>query len=168
MAKCNFLNNFQTILKKFFQHIFQRRHIKNTPEIVDSEEKIARFIFEKRHIKNNQIQYAAFIPHVPKNSADGTLEASVFRTDELSDSKIWDTGKAISLIRGRSLRGRANVIAQDIYNNNLAINPCDASRKIPNYRLHANIAGWPIDENERILKAIDLVSKASLTLIPTE
>ncbi len=132
--------------------------------MVHPNDHVGRFVFEKKYVKNSKVSYGAFGPHTPKNSPPKKLETSVFLITRLKDSQIWDIRKGIERLRARPLLGRADVIAQNVYDVNLEIYLCDAPNTVPHFDRHANLVGWPSDENELIMRASELALKASFSV----
>jgi hypothetical protein len=84
---------------------------------------------------------------------------SVFRIDSLSESKIWELGKAHVLIAsGRNLHARADIRVQSIRALSLSV-----KAKEPPPR-HAEIADWPSEKDARIAVAQRLADRASLAV----
>jgi hypothetical protein len=119
---------------------------------VDPDEKITRYIFDRNKIKWSvpKARHTAFMPR------HGCL--SVFRMYGLSEHLIWEKGEEVGTVRGRPLLARGDVIAQSVLDTELLIDPDDDPLR------HANIVGWPDNESEARLKAIELAEKAMLSL----
>jgi hypothetical protein len=128
----------------------------NVPKEVNGQETIARYITSKRWYsrKKNIVKPQAFMP-----PPDHRL--SVFRIDNLSESEIWEIGfkKVISKMNPpRNLHGRADILALNILENNLQIEPGNTPPR------HADIVGWPELKEEQKSIAQELAAKASLSL----
>jgi len=125
-------------------------------EEISGRETIARYITSKRWFsrKKNIVKPQAFMP--PPNH-----RLSVFRIDNLSETEIWKIGfnKVISKMNPpRNLRGRADILALNILENNLQIEPDNIPPR------HADIVGWPELKEEQKSIAQELAAKASLML----
>lgn len=119
-------------------------------------EDITRYIFSKKHYAKTtgRVKYPAFLPKKGKTS--------VFRIDELSDEQIWNIGENyVAPISSRTLRARGDIVASDVFDEDLAIKP-DTKK----HRLHTNIVGWPLEQAKIILLATNLADKAQLYLRP--
>lgn len=148
-----YLKRFLTILIDYF---LKRGSV---PKEIYSRETIARYITSKRWYsrKKNIVKPQAFMP--PPNH-----RLSVFRIDNLSETEIWEIGfnKVISKMNPpRSLHGRANILALNILENNLQIEPDNTPPR------HADIVGWPKLKEEQKSIAQELAAKASLRLHPS-
>lgn len=119
---------------------------------VTTDEKLSRFIVDKRWIqkKDGTVRAAAFLPYTNN-------EVSVFRTSALSDNETWEIGQGIATSQNpsRTLRGRAELVAEDVTFLGLSVIP---SEPPPH---HANISGYPIEESKAELIALKLADKAS-------
>lgn len=114
---------------------------------IEPSEILSRYIFTEKYLRpDNSVKWQAF---KPKNH-----ETSVYRTSDLSEPDIWDIGRDVETMSGRSLRGRADIRTSSVLEISL-----DVIDSIPP-PLHANIVGWPIDEAEIKQKALEL-SEAS-------
>ena len=126
------------------------------PKEINSQEIIARYLTSKKWYSrvNDIAKPQAFMP--PPD-----LNLSVFRIDNLSEPEIWKLGfkKVIDKMnQPRHLRGRADIQALRILENNLQIDPDNTPPR------HANIIGWPELKEEQKSIAQELAAKASLML----
>lgn len=88
-------------------------------------------------------------------------ETSVYRISSLNTTEIWDIGKNfVSEKRNKPLLGRADILTSDVLNTGLNVQPDPKP-----HPLHANIIGWPEEQSERKLVAIELANNAQLHLI---
>ncbi len=112
--------------------------------MVDDDELLARFIKYKRHIRENgTVRHNAFIPY-PYSGL------SVIRHFGLNEDELWDIGKSII----DRLHGRADIIAIEVRNQGLRIEPTATPQN------HANILGWPPEKESQKIIALELASKA--------
>jgi len=120
---------------------------------VGPTEPLARFIFQKNHFsrQNNRVKYNAFLPN-----PDG--ETSVFRTDELSEQALWQTGEQVGFQRTQTLYGRGDIRTDKVVEAGLSVQPKEPPKH------HANIVDWPVDKSERMSKAQQLAANARLLL----
>ena len=123
---------------------------------ITAQEALTRFITSKRWYsrKKNVVKPQAFMP--PPNH-----RLSVFRIDNLTETEIWKIGfnKVISKMNPpRNLHGRANIMALNILENDLQIEPDNTPPR------HADIVGWPELKEEQKSIAQELAAKASLRL----
>lgn len=116
---------------------------------VEQHETLARYIYTKNHYRSSDqtVKYGAFVP--PKNNR----QLSVFRISSLSENEIWIIGENL---RSLSLLGRADVQASYVFQIELSIDPDNTPQH------HANIIGWPSQDSEIKLKAIELADNAQL------
>jgi len=122
------------------------------------EEEIARYILQSGHFKANQsrVTYSAYMP-----AFNG--QTSVYRISGLTEPKIWEIGQQmVADKRQLPLKGRADLIASDILDENLNIEP-----ETVTHQLHANIIGWPEKKHKRILVAKKLAEKAEPHVNPS-
>lgn len=116
---------------------------------VDETENLSRFIlFSKWFRSDNTIKPDAFIP-------SPHVELSVTRQRNISESELWDLGKAVSTIRKCTLYGRADISAEPVMKQNLTIEPSEPPLN------HANIKGYPEDKSKQKLIALELAAEAS-------
>jgi len=121
---------------------------------VKPEESLSRYILDTAYIRSSDktVRHSAFMP-----SANG--ETSVFRISGLADFEIWGIGcLEVAQKRGKPLLGRADILALDVIENNLQIDPDN------NPPRHANIVGWPEERSEQKLIALRLAANAQLHL----
>jgi len=123
---------------------------------VNGQESIARYITNKSWYSRvkNIVKPRAFMPPLD-------LKLSVFRIDNLSKPEIWKIGikKVINKMnKPTNLHGRADILALNILDSNLQIEPDNTPPR------HANIIGWPELKEKQKSIAQELAAKASLTL----
>lgn len=126
--------------------------------IVAPSEIIARFLLYRNCYapETKRVKYPAFLPASDMNT-------SVFRVSTLSENEIWKIGKDdVAEKRGKQLHGRADIIAEYILTEGLAVKP-----DITSHPLHANIVNWPPEKQKQILFAKKLAEKTKLCLVPT-
>ncbi len=95
-------------------------------------EKIARFIFQKGcyAASTGRVKYNAFMPD--------KKETSVFRIDNLACDEIWEIGQTVvAKVRQQNLKGRAEIVAWDVYDADLLIEP-----ETSLHPLHPNNIRW--------------------------
>ena len=108
---------------------------------IDPNERLSHFIMQKNEFRpsNQTVKFKAFMP--PKNK-----RLSVYRTSTLSEDDIWSIGIAlVANPRGKTLYGRADLLAQTVYDLKQKVEP-----ETSNHCLHANITPWP-DKKEDVL-----------------
>ena len=119
---------------------------------------LTRFIFSRSHfsVTNREVKFKAFTP--PSNSED----LSMYRISGLSEGEVWAIGQ--EYVQGeRTLRARADLSAEVVYENNLEVIP-DTNA----HALHANITPFPADKNVRDRIARKLALASRLVIMPTE
>jgi len=99
------------------------------------------------------VKYAAFLPN------PNTGDTSVFRTSQVPDGEIWEIGdREVGIKRGKTVRGRADINASDVFSKRLETSPSEPPEK------HANIGRWPDGRSEQILISIELAKDSRLYL----
>jgi hypothetical protein len=115
---------------------------------VDKNEILSRFILYSKWIRgDNTIRPEAFVPHPH-------IDLSVTRQKNITESKLWELGNDVAVIRNRILHGRADIAAESIFLNRLIIEPSEPPLN------HANIKGFPEEKSEQKLIAMELASKS--------
>jgi len=107
---------------------------------VAPDERISRYIVESSKIKKSEkrVRHTAFLP--PKNR-----KLSVYRTSGMEEAEIWDIGRnKVAEVLKKTLYGRGDLQASDVTTTALRIEP-----DVQIHPKHANIEGWP-DDDERI------------------
>lgn len=125
-------------------------------ETIPQSEQLTRYILHKSNYSPTigRVKYNTFMPD--KNS-----ETSVYRIASLDTTEIWNIGKNfVSKKRERPLLGRADILTSDVLAVRLNVQPDPKP-----HPLHANIIGWPEEQSERKLIAIELAANAQLHLI---
>lgn len=123
---------------------------------VSENERISRFLLDKGHIRTSDktVKYNAFMP--PK-----TGKLSVYRTEGVAEAEIWNIGQEkVAAIRKSPLIGRADLLAQDIFDKGLDVVP-----ETSPHPLHADIVGWEADTALVRLIALKLAATAKLILV---
>jgi len=116
-------------------------------------EDLSKFIFNKSQFSssNKRVKYSVFIP--PSNR-----RLSVFRSTDLSENEVWEIGNAIGIERKLTLLARADIRVASVTKTGLEIDVDDIPPR------HANIVGWPDEDSEIKLKAMELAENAQLHL----
>lgn len=124
------------------------------PNDVSPQESLARYVLQRSHFRaDGTIKHNALMP-----ARDG--KTSVFRVSGLTDSEIWNIGHDhVVPKRGKPLLGRAEIMAQHVFDSNLGV---EADEPPPR---HANITGWPEEQSECILLAQELAARAEFCRI---
>ncbi len=116
------------------------------------EEARARFLISSRFFSrgSNRVKADAFIPHP-------FLELSVFRTHGLAEAEVWSIGDSVARPQGRTLYGRAEVLAEAVVKLGFGVVPAEPPP------LHAHITGWPADDRgAQRIRAVELPAAARL------
>ncbi|MFW6137801.1 MAG: hypothetical protein ACOC7U_01375 [Spirochaetota bacterium] len=121
---------------------------------VQLNENTTRYLFQKGLFSKTKgiVKTGAFIPNEGK--------VSVFRIKGLKEKQIWEIGEKVGLSRKPSLKGRGDIIVNEIIDENLEVVP-DTST----HERHADISGWPDDYSSQQLIASKLALKSSLHLL---
>lgn len=120
-------------------------------------ELLARFIFSRKHysVENNRVKHGAFMPL--SNPDTSVFEVSIFKISGLADEHIWSIGDTkVAQPSGRTLYARGDISAGSVESNQLRVTIDDLPVR------HGTITGWPEEESEQKLIAIELASSASL------
>lgn len=116
------------------------------------KEKITRYIFSKKHFRssNRTVKYNVFMP------LNG--ETSVFLISGLSENEIWKLRDREATRTRPSLKGRADILALFVLQQDLKVN-------VDNNPIgHANIIGWPEEKSKQMSIAQELAADAHLHL----
>ena len=141
---------------------------------ISQDEVLTRFIFDRKKgfsPGNRTVKFKAFMP--PLVSKDPPLyspDLSVYRISALSDSdeefsddKVWEIGREYVQTAGRTLKARANLSVDNVYQNNLEV----VSAPYPHKR-HANITPFPAARIACQRIATKLALASELVIIPPE
>ena len=114
--------------------------------------RISRFVMQKRHIRSSDltIRHNAFMP------PNGRTEISAFHTDGIVELDVWALGARA--VPDRTIRGRGDLQKTAISRVGLSV---DYDNVPPR---HLNIAGYPTDKDQQVLKAQELARRARLVL----
>ena len=117
------------------------------------EELLARYIFDKSYYRSSDstVRPNAFMP-APDN------KTSVFQINSLKENKVWNIGQEVASQRKKTLLGRADILAKQVFDKKLGIE----SAKPPPH--HANII-WPLEKSEQKMIAMELAALAKLHLL---
>jgi len=129
------------------------------PEDVSDDEWLARYILYRRHIRRDgsgSVKPEAFIPHPH-------ADLSVTRYLALDEFQIWRTGQGVAKQTGKTLYGRADVVAANFTRHRLSVN----SDPLPDNPNHANISNWPADKPAQKMLAIEIAKDAGKAKIFT-
>lgn len=122
------------------------------PNDVSPQESLARYVLQRSYFRaDGTIKHNAFMPARDRNT-------SVFRISGLKNAQIWEIGNRY-VARQRPLLGRAQLVAQNVFDNNLEVEPDEPPPQ------HANITGWPEDRSECKMLAQQLAARAEFCRI---
>jgi hypothetical protein len=130
---------------------------------VDPQDRISRYLLlQKSFDAKAQIVLAqAFKP--PRPTKDFPLrQTSVYRTQGVGEGEIWELGdRYVTLLHPKHwpVLGRADLTAKDVSDADLTIVP----HPNPHPR-HADIEGWPSQDEEIEMKVTYLARKALLVI----
>ena len=118
--------------------------------IIKPNERLSRFVVSSNDFRpsNQTVKFTAFKP--PKNK-----RLSVFRTSTLSEEYIWLIGEEVAKQRGRTLYGRADFLAQDVYDLKYKVEP-----ETSTHPLHADIIPLPDKRDDMSLLADELALRS--------
>ena len=119
--------------------------------IIDPNERLSRFVLSRSEFRpsDQTVKAKAFVP--PKNK-----RLSVYRTSTLSEDEIWSIGdKFVAEPRNKTLYGRADLLAQDVYDFQQRVEP-----ETSIHPLHADIIPWPDGRADILLLANQLALRS--------
>lgn len=118
---------------------------------VDPVEVVVRFALESNKLKKQSS--TIFLP-------DRRGETSVYRSRGLDEAAIWSLGATeVASPGGRSLRGRADVVAQSALDIGLSV-----VAEISEHPRHANIVGWPSEKSAQKELALRLAQASEFRI----
>jgi hypothetical protein len=130
---------------------------------IDPQERISRYLLRERWFdaKANVVFAQAFNP--PKSTLKYPIrQTSVYRTQEMAESEIWQVGdEFVTKLHPehRPVLGRADISASEVLAVDLRIVP------VPDpHPRHADIEGWPSEDEQVEMKLAYLSSKARLVV----
>ncbi len=118
---------------------------------IDSNERISRFILSRNEFRpsDQTVKAKAFVP--PKNK-----RLSVYRTSTLTEDEVWSIGNEfVAEPRGKTLYGRANLLAKDVYALQQKVEP-----ETSIHPLHADIIPWPDGRDDILFLATQLALRS--------
>ena len=123
-----------------------------SPRPLNPLELITRFIFQYWHFDQHKrvVLHSAFYP--PRDR-----RVSVLRISNLLERTIWDKGRAIGRVAGRSMKARADIQAASVSEVGLSIDVGTGRTR------HADIVGW--EESLILEKATELALRSTLRLL---
>ena len=116
--------------------------------IIDPNERLSRFVLSRSNFRpsDQTVKAKAFVPPT-KNK-----RLSVYRTSTLSEDEIWSVGdEFVAQPGGRTLYGRADLLAQDVYALQQKVEP-----ETSIHPLHADIIPWPEGRDDILFLATQL------------
>lgn len=119
--------------------------------IIDPNERLSRFIVHKNEFRpsDQTVKFKAFMP--PKNR-----RLSVYCTSTLSEDDIWSIGNTlVANPRGKTLYGRADLLARAVYDLNQKVEP-----EISLHCLHADVIAWPNNKEDIQFTATQLARQS--------
>lgn len=134
-------------------------------DCVDPDERISRYLLQRRlfDVEKNCVFAQAFKP--PRTTPEYPVrQTSVYRTQGCSEPEVWKIGdKFVTELHARRLPvlARADLFASHILIAGLQIVP----NPDPHPR-HADIEGWPNEDEQIEMKLAYLSSKANLLVRP--
>ncbi len=137
----------------------------NLPHSVDGKERISRYLLrEKLFDRKTRVVFAqAFKP--PQATPEFPIrQTSVYRTQRLNEDDIWHVGdEYVTKLHAKQwpVLGRADIHADELFEVDLTIVPAPYP-----HPLHADIEGWPSEDELIELKLVSLSRKAALILRP--
>ena len=129
----------------------------NVPDVA-ADELLARFVLQSSHVRssNQTVKADAFMP--PPNG-----KMSVTRHLMATEEEIWEVGRGVASQRGKSLYGRADVVASAYLVENLAVER-DPIAGNPN---HTHVFNWPRDKAAQKIIATEIAAAARFVVMLT-
>ena len=133
---------------------------------VSPDERISRFLVSPKWFnqRTNCVFGQAFKPRKPKPPST-TFRTSVYRIDGCTHTEIWSIGENYVTQKrkdGRPVLARADIQAQSIFAEQLAIEP------VPDpHPRHADIVRWPDQPEKQLEKASVIALTAKLVPLPS-
>lgn len=135
-------------MKDFFRRPWRRW---TAPRLKPNDD-LSRFLFRKEFDATGKL--AKPDPFLPRKG-----QTSVFHTTGLSEFLVWTLGeKHVAAVRKRTLLARADIFVSQVIENELAIDYDNDPLR------HANIVGWPADDeyDRQLAIAMELAAVAKL------
>lgn len=119
---------------------------------VDVGELLARFVLFSRHVRasDKTVKPEAFMPHP-------LLELSMTRHREATDEELWNEGRRVAAIRGKTLYGRADVSEAAFAIEELTV----VAKPVAENPNHADAINWPADKPAQKIKALQIAGKST-------
>lgn len=123
---------------------------------IDDNENLVKFILSSNQFRSSDltIKPEAFMPSIK------TMDVSMFRTLDISNEELWETGNQIAKGRPAALYGKTELKAQFVRLEGLEIEETETPRN------HVNIKGWPSEKSYQKMKAIELAKNAGKLIKP--
>ena len=121
------------------------------PDVAD-DEALARFVLQSKHFRrsNMTVKPDAFVPHPD-------VKLSVSRHLHATEDELWSIGQSVAREIGKTLYGRADILASDCKRQNLAVRAAPVEEN-PN---HADVSGWPSDYDMQKAIALEIAATAT-------
>lgn len=123
----------------------------NIPPVTEDED-TTRFVFFSGHIRRSDLSLRpeAFIP-------SPHTELSIMRKLAATEEEIWAAGRAIGVIRQKTLKGRADRFVHAYTRQGLMVDadPVDGN---PN---HAIVVNWNDDKAKQLMVAVEIARDAT-------
>ncbi len=114
-----------------------------------------RFLLDRKNDYSSQKHIVKPRAFLPRNG-----EVSVFDTEALSESHVWDLGERhVAIPRNRTLKGRADLDASAVPLP-LWMRPDNSPPR------HVTILGWPDEKEKQLSLSQELAGAAVLFLLP--
>jgi hypothetical protein len=123
-------------------------------QLVGQQERLARFIFQPKHV------YADGTPKPNVFMPNPARELSMTRHLQVSENEIWNIGRAVGAVSGRTLRARADVIAIIFFRLKLRV----VATPKPDNPNHADAIDWPVDKPTQKAIAQEIAAAAGPAL----
>ena len=128
------------------------------PVPVAVDESLARYLLQSSHIRADlTVRPDAFIPYP-------WPDLSVTRHLGLTQEQIWAMGDQVTRQIGKTLHGRADVLASAFISRRLQVRPAP----VADNSNHANVTGWPADKPSQKILAQEIAADAGQALRPPE
>lgn len=129
---------------------------------IESDDQTSRFLFRGQFLVKPEPRAKpnGFMPN-PKTDP---LSTSVFITTALEPNEIHELARQqVEPRRGRTIKAWASLSVDDIQS--VADHRLEVKSEPSTHELHANILGWPQEEDARLEAALDLATASELVLV---
>lgn len=145
--KIKYLRRSWSTLVKCITKLLQSNNLNDFNRPVDKSEPIVHYLYSRGEFGGERVKKNGFLPYPGR-------ELSVFRIIGLNKTEVIEL--SLNARKDKRPKAYATLVANDVYNTNLALEPDN------NPIRHANIVGWPNLKEDQIELAIVLALSSKL------